>query len=364
MGHKRINCDLLVVGAGPAGGSAAHEAASNGLDVVIVEKRKEVGVPIQCAEYIPNQLVREVNPPDHVLVQKVEGMCTHLPDGEIITTKVPGFIINRDEFDKYLVWRAINKGARLYLETKAISYDGRIVLAKRGNTLLDILPRVIIGADGPLSTIGRWIGSINQEFIQAVQYVMPLKERKDHTEVYFSCEIPGGYGWVFPKRGMANVGVGVNPRFGVRPRTALNAFVRQLIKEKIIAQGVMKRTGGLIPVGGLLKLNEKNVVLTGDAGGLAHPITGAGVANAVLSGKLAGGFASQAILKDDLGFLGEYEDECREFFFDIFAHAHKKKSLLERYWRKADVYELSSALKWGWVAFPEYYSEWGVRGEQ
>lgn len=355
MDCKRIICDVLIVGAGPAGGSAAYEATSKGLNVVILDKKKEVGVPVQCAEYIPSQLVREVNPPDCILVQGVEGMETHIPDGQTVVTKAPGFIINRDHFDKYLVERAIHKGARLYLKAKASSYDGKTVSVKGRDANLEIVPKIIIGADGPLSTVGTWIGVVNQEFIQASQYVMPLKESKKHTGVYFARDIPGGYGWVFPKGDVANVGVGVDTRFGAKPRMALNAFVGRLIKEGTIAPGVIKRTGGLIPVGGLLKLNERNVVLAGDAGGLVHPITGAGVASAVLSGKLAGSFTWHAIVEDDLRFLDEYRLECGQLFFDIFDHAHQKKSLLEKYWQR-ETRDLSEALRWGWVAFEEYYN--------
>jgi len=354
MDCKRIDCDVLVVGAGPAGGSAAFEVASKGLDVVILEKGREVGLPVQCAEYIPSQLVREVNLPAQIKIQKIEAMQTHLPDGEVVTNRAPGFIINREQFDKYLIQRATSKGARLFLETKAVSYDGRVVLARTRGRSLRIVPEIIIGADGPLSTVGSWIKSTNQEFIQAAQYVMPLRERKTHTQVYFSQDISGGYGWVFPKGNVANVGLGVNPGLGRRPKAALDSFVSRLVGEGVVEPEALKRTGGLIPTNGLLKLCEKNVVLVGDAGGLVHPITGAGIASAVLSGKLAGEFAWRAAAEDDMRLLAEYELECREFFFDIFAHAHQKKNLLEEYWQRgAD--DLSDALKWGWVAFKEYY---------
>ena len=182
MDCARIDCHVLVVGAGPAGGSAAFEATSKGLDVVILEKRREVGLPVRCAEYIPSQLVREINLVAQIKIAKIEAMRTYMPDGEVVTTRSPGFIINRDQFDKYLIQRATSKGARLFLETKAVSYDGRDVLAKTREGSLRISPKIIIGADGPLSTVGSWIKSTNQEFIQAVQYVMPLRERRTHTQ--------------------------------------------------------------------------------------------------------------------------------------------------------------------------------------
>lgn len=362
MDCKRIDCDILIVGAGPAGGSAAYEAASKGLNVVILEKRYNIGLPVQCAEYIPSQLVREIDLPSYIRAQKIECMQTHMPDGQVIASKAQGFIIHRDRLDKYLVEKAINKGARLYLEAKAISYDRGVVLARQGNTLLDIAPKIIIGADGPLSTVGSWMESINQEFMQAAQYVMPLRERENSiSSVYFSSDIPGGYGWVFPKQDVANVGVGVNPGLGVMPGQALASFTRRLVAEGVVESRIIKRTGGLIPVGGLLQLHDgKNIILVGDAGGLVHPITGAGIASAVLSGKLAAGFAWHALVENDLRLLAEYELECNEFFFDAFDLAHQKRKLLEEYWQRGS-YELSEALKWGWIAFEEYYkNEWTI----
>lgn len=233
MSSLNVSCDVLVIGAGLDGGSAAFETAVKGLGVIILEKKREVGRPVRCAEYIPLQVLHEISFPTAVLVQRIEEMVTHLPDGKKVVVKSPGLIINRDELDRYLIYKATERGANLYLETRAISYDGRYVLAKRGDDLISISSRVIIGADGPLSTVGKWMGVVNKEFIKTAQYVMSLKEKKNATEVYFSKNIPGGYGWVFPKLEVANVGVGVNSKLGITAKQALEYFTKRLLKKNI-----------------------------------------------------------------------------------------------------------------------------------
>ena len=74
--------DILVVGAGPAGSSVALEAAKNGADVLLVEKKKNVGVPVQCAEYIPKLLLNEINISQKSVVQDVYGLKTYLLNDE------------------------------------------------------------------------------------------------------------------------------------------------------------------------------------------------------------------------------------------------------------------------------------------
>ena len=80
---KTKQCDVLVVGAGPAGTSAAYTAVGTGAEVVVVERRSSVGLPVQCAEYIPAQLLEKVGQERGFVVQRLRGMRTILPDGEV-----------------------------------------------------------------------------------------------------------------------------------------------------------------------------------------------------------------------------------------------------------------------------------------
>jgi len=349
--HK---CDVLVIGAGPAGATAAKSAAEAGAKTILMEKRKQVGVPVQCAEYVPHQMTQEVKLPEEVIAQRIDCMRTHMPDGEVVETAVRGFMIHRDFFDQHLADEAAKAGAGL-LEAEAKEYKGGTVFALTKAGPLEIEAKLVVGADGPHSTAGKWINAQNKEFIQTAQHQMPLVSESKSTEVYFRKDIPVGYGWVFPKGKRANVGVGVNVQFGESPLKALRHFEGYLQQEGVIGNEVIKTIGGAIPVGGLVnRLYFGNVLLVGDAAGMAHPITGAGVSNAVLCGKMAGEIAGRAALEGDLGLLAEYEEECRLLLGHPLTRAWQKRKQIEASWRETEE-EWLPAIRLSWIAFEDYW---------
>lgn len=347
-------CDVLVIGAGPAGSSAAGSAAEAGAKVILLEARERVGIPVRCAEYVPAQVFQGRALPREVISQPVDRMRTHMPDGEVLETPGKGFLIHRDLFDQHLAEGAVRKGVEI-VRGRARQYREGVVLCSTKGDDLEIEARVIVGADGPHSTAGKWIDSRNRDFIHTAQHRMPLLRDLDTTEVYFRRDIPGGYGWVFPKGRVANVGVGVGARFKVRPAAALKSFVAALQQEGIIGNEVIHATGGLIPVGGLVeKLCSGRVLLVGDAAGMAHPITGAGVSNGVLSGRLAGEVAGRVALEGDLEKLNEFEEECRLVLGEPLTRAREKRREMEAHWHSPGK-EWLQVLRSSWIAFEEYW---------
>lgn len=351
----QISCDVLVIGAGPAGSTAANFAAKTGSKVILLERRKEVGLPVQCAEYVPWQILKEVELPENVIAQRIDSMQTCMPDGEVVETPAKGFIIHRDLFDQHLAKTAVEAGSKIFLRAKALVCEDGVVLIRHGKQEEQIKAQVIIGADGPHSTVGKWMGQSNTEFVHTAQYQMKLCNGLSSTEVYFRRDIPGGYGWVFPKGKTANVGVGIDLQSGVKPVEALRNFVEYLYQEKIIEPEVISATGGAIPVGGLVKnLHQGNMILVGDAAGMAHPITGAGVSNAILYGKIAGEVAGRAVVEKNLDKLGEYEEECRMLLGEPLMMAREKRKAILTCWKDNEE-SLTKALRSSWIAFEEYY---------
>lgn len=354
MGNRQ-KVDVLVVGLGPAGGAAALAAAQAGLSVAAVERRKEIGVPVQCAEFIPLPLARYAVA-EGVRQQRIQGMTSHLPSGGMEKSDTPGLMIDRAAFDQALAQQARQCGASVYLNSRLVGLDGAgsaIVVTPQGETRFDY--RLLVAADGPQSFVARSLGLPQQETLHTRQYTVPLLEASEETEIWLSPDYPGGYAWLFPKGGVANLGLGVDQRYGADPKALLDALHRDLIDQGRVGETILHRTGGAIPVGGLRQnLVEGNVLFIGDAAGLTHPITGAGIAAAVVSGDLAGQAAAAWLLGGDANALQEFEQDIRDQFGAGLQRAVARRDWLGKYWWTPAAGD-DRIQRRGWIAFPEYF---------
>jgi len=343
-----LYCDILVVGAGPAGSSAALEASKAGTRVLMVEKKKTIGQPVQCAELLPKSSILQLKVTRRSIVQEIKRARIFPPQGEYFEEDFSCYMLDRTVFDKELAVQAVNEGARILVKTCCISKKGEKVILRRGSKRTEVFPKVIIGADGPRSTVGKWITSVNREFCIALQYEVPLIAPSDCVEFYFDHEFFGGYGWLFPKGKVANVGVVV--RFGEKTGPSdlmynlLNKFMRKLQRKNKVKESPVSITGGLIPVGGPLHTVKENIILAGDAAGQADPITGSGIVQALLCGKIAGKTAAEAVRKNDLHILYEYEVKWRYLFENDLKRTFAKRQFLESHWD-----ELDSIIRKGWI---------------
>jgi len=349
---KEFNPDVLVIGGGPAGSTAAGILAGKGIDVLVLERRREIGTPVQCAEYVAAGVTDLMDIKDFIS-QSIKEMVTHLPNGEESRGKIGGFTIDRDRFDKRLAADAEEKGAKILLETEAVEVDDGTVIAAKGKEIIKVKPGIIIGADGPRSIVSTWINQEAREFIVGLQWTLPLQEELNDSHVFFSPEILGGYGWLFPKGNEANAGICIDIRADKKLH-ALENFVFDLIKRGLVKKKILRKTTGLIPVSGLKRARQDNTLLVGDAASLTDPMTGAGIINALKSGELAANSVSKAIERNDMEILSEFENECKNSFSSSLERSSAKRKYLSKFWDSgAD--ELSSAIKKSWFAFPEYY---------
>jgi digeranylgeranylglycerophospholipid reductase len=347
------NCrsvDVLIVGAGPAGTSAARTAAGAGADVLVIERRSRIGEPVRCAEYIPRLLIQTVKIPPKAIVQKIEGMITFLPGDEEIRKTAPGFMLDRAEFDRALARAAENSGAEILMGTRAVSRDGDRIRVKGPSDDGDIRAKVIIGADGPHSRVGSWIGQKNKRFLWAIQHTVELREPACDTEVYLGKEYPGGYGWLFPKGWLANVGVGVQMVSIKHAKQALKTL-KDRLADRI--GRVTDGTTGYIPAGGPLTSTDKSerIILVGDAAGHSHPITGGGIPQAVICGAMAGRAAAASVRGDTEAFE-DYVNQWHRVFGAALDKAAEKRVTLEKGWNEED---RTALLRKCWVACREYY---------
>jgi digeranylgeranylglycerophospholipid reductase len=278
--------DVVVIGAGPAGSRAARAAAAGGARVLLVERKRRAGALPHCAEFVPRALGLEMDLPPRSKVQPVEGMETRLGHAAQYTPS-PGWILDRQVFDHGLALEAAQAGAVLQAATKFMGLeDGRLVI-QQGGERSSIQAGCVVAADGAASATARAFGLPRQDLLAGVQVEVPLAAKLERSLIYLAPAYEGGYAWLFPKGAAANLGVGSVGAF--KPRRLLEALRQRLVEEGLIKPGVLAWGGGAIPVGGPRKspILDK-LILTGDAAGLTHPITGAGIPQAITSGGLAG----------------------------------------------------------------------------
>jgi digeranylgeranylglycerophospholipid reductase len=185
----------------------------------------------------------------------------------------------------------------------------------------------------------------------AAQIRVPLKKPLDHTRVYFRPYLFGGYGWLFPKGETANVGVGVDPTLTKELNEILRRFKEERVAEGLAGNEIMGRGGGLVPVGGLTRVWKDNMILAGDAAGTCHPITGAGVGNALISGEMAGVAAAEAVRRGNLQPLQDYEKDLVEHLGHSLSHAVRKRKEMIGQWNNGN---FSKNIHRNWIAFKEY----------
>jgi digeranylgeranylglycerophospholipid reductase len=350
------NVDVLVVGLGPAGSSAAAAAVRAGASVLCLERKKVIGVPVQCAEFIPLPLSRYAAP--EARAQAVDAMDTALPSGARAQRAFNGLMIRRDRFDQGLANAAREAGAVLWTDSVLRSLDAGAcrVRVSTPSGLREIGFRLLIAADGPQSAVAACLGLPRLPLVTTRQYTVPLRRRQRDTDIWLSPQTPGGYAWLFPKGTVANLGLGLDPRFETDLKAPLDALHAALVAQGRVGEDILLRTGGPIPVGGLrARLVEGGVLFVGDAAGFTHPITGAGIAPAVVSGERAGEAAARH-LAGDRDALAAYEAEMREQFEASLARGLHARERMARHWNTARAAR-DETHRAGWIAFDEYYDQ-------
>jgi len=350
--------DVLVVGLGPAGSRAAAAAATAGFDVVALERRSEAGCPVQCAEFVPTMIEREVPSVRSVTQQSVARMLTFVEDAEPVETKdFCGRMIDRTAFDRLLGEQAARAGARCHygVAVQRVEPDGT-VHASDGRKWH---PRVVIGADGPRSRIGAAIGQLNSDLVDTRQITVPLLRPHDATDIFLDPDYRGGYGWLFPKGAVANIGIGIAIEVRQRLKPMLADLRAKLAAACRIGSETLSLTGGTIPVGGRLKSIGRHgrtpVLLAGDAAGLTNPVTGAGITSAVQSGTLAGRAAAEW-LGGRASALDEYDEELGDVFDAALGRAlRRRREVLARYVGRGR--PSARALSESWIASPQYWAQ-------
>jgi digeranylgeranylglycerophospholipid reductase len=350
--------DLIVVGAGPAGSSAAYHAARGGLRVLLLEKRQQVGFPVRCAEAVGHDGFVEELGDDGVLfpdgpagdlappycAAHLHGGITVSPGGNRAHVRKDGagWVLERKLFDLHLAERAVGAGAELRVKTQALHAErsgaGWRVSVRRPGGVETVEAPVLVGADGVEGLVGRWTGlsgHLSPTYVHAGAQVLAagLPEWVEDDTVYFflgSRVAPGGYAWLFPKgRGTANVGLGIKCTGQSRPA---QAYLRDFLDANFPKISVLEEVHGCVPTPPPPRgFVGEGCMLVGDAARQVDPFSGAGINWAVEAGRLTGETAVEVLrsgAEPTAKALGVYEKCWRERHGREHRQLYKIKTLV------------------------------------
>lgn len=325
---------VLVVGAGPAGSCTAREIARAGLDVLAIDRREEIGYPVQCGEFIPmpDELRRilpeseaygdlfEIDP--SIIEKETRYIDLYGPRGSSFSFKFNGLTVDRRRYDKMLWNRAEQEGARLLT---GVEFRGLKSGASANTSAGEIDFDVIVGADGPLSRVRRALSLDPPKSISQAITAQATGDWGDRVSMYFGPVAPGGYAWIIPKKETANVGLGVQKVMSSRPLTEL---FRLFLKKHGIKCG--EATYGQVPVSGPVEKTVRGSgLLVGDAAGQVMATNGGGIPIAMICGRIAGRCISSALKGGP--DLGAYEVEWRRQVYRPLRNAARTKAIADRF---------------------------------
>ena len=336
--------DVVVVGGGPAGATAAHDLALKGRSVLLMDRAGRIK---PCGGAIPPVLMREFDIPDRLLVARASGARIFAPSAKRVDMPIEnGFVgmVDRDVFDEWLRERAASAGAaRLDASFESFSRDddGTAVIsyATKDKSKASVRARTVIGADGALSLVARQAvpGANRVPYVFAYHEIVRTKQH-DTGEAYdpTRCDIyyqgafsPDFYAWVFPHGDTASIGTG-SANKGFSLRQAVGAL-RQATG--LDATETVRREGAPIPLRPLKKWdNGRDVVLAGDAAGVVAPASGEGIYYAMTGGRLAADAVDTFLATGDARALAT----ARKRFMKAHGRVFLILSIMQRFWYSSE----------------------------
>ncbi|HOJ05043.1 MAG TPA: NAD(P)/FAD-dependent oxidoreductase [Bacteroidota bacterium] len=332
--------DVIVVGAGPAGSTVARWAALGGASVLVLEKDRDIGMPVRCGEAVSNRSLETIVDIDsRWIAATIRRFRLVSPSGHVVEPDLGGYgyVLERRLFDYDLARLAGEAGAEVrtkcyvsgLLESDGAwtgvryEYNGREQVV-RG--------RIIVGADGVESRVGKWAGIDTTTHLRDMETcaqvtIAGADIADDACEFHFGNDVaPTGYLWVFPKgKGKANVGVGISGMASKR-KHALR-YLEDFLKRRYPRASVLSTIAGGVPCAPTLDtIVQRNIVLVGDAAHQVNPMTGGGITSGMVAGKLAGEAIAATVRADDLTTLRNYEKQWRKHQGNRHRTYHRMKT--------------------------------------
>jgi len=322
-----ISCDVLVVGAGPAGSSAARAAALNGAKTILIEKDHAAGMNIQCAESISKYLMHclPFPIPKEQLIWEMTGMRFWAKDIIIERTEEQwhGYNLNREKFDKWLSYEAVKAGAKFLTNTKLVDldFDSNYIVKKAYVKTLkgenEIKPKVVIGADGVKSTVARRLGIRHiqtGDIGELITYDMKNLnlDHPHYDQIFLGDFAPGSYAYIMPKSGnIASVGVGTTIEENKKElEKHFEEFINlDIVKNQLKNRIIIDEKSGEVPVAYTTKKwVYGNVILAGDVANQNLKPFIEGIIPGIICGDVAGKIANKSVSSKTLPNNEKYKN--------------------------------------------------------
>lgn len=339
-----METDVLVVGAGPAGSTVARYAAEKGLDVTLIERRKKIGIPVRCGEFMPDvseikaifpsatDLDELFNIPPSLRRRDIGAIRVVTPKGRSYDNPFQGYSTDRDRFDQYLASEAVSAGAELITSCAFIKAADGLYQTSKGT----FRAKVIVGADGPGSRVAREMGLPLPKHPYPAVAAQAEGDFEPVLTMFFGGIAPGAYGWIIPKDGSANVGVGCSPKLAdLRPSDYFYRFV-----ETHDLNVTSRISGKYVPAQGPIKpIYDEGAITVGDAAGHVMAVNGGGIPLAMIAGRTAADVLEKHIVKG--GPISLYQERLENTIFGPLRSAARTKWL-------ADVFAFGSDFRTEW----------------
>ncbi|MEO8010786.1 MAG: geranylgeranyl diphosphate reductase [Dokdonella sp.] len=336
--------DVVVVGGGPSGATAAHDLAASGRSVLLLDR---AGRPKPCGGAIPPRLIRDFEVPDELLVARITSARMIAPSDKNVDIPIEnGFVgmVDRDVFDPWLRERAVARGAELrtgMFKRFSRDADGTAVIEYNASlrdgekSMRRVRARAVIGADGATSEVARQTipGADKMRYVFAYHEIVRSPPATDAPSgfdaqrcdvVYRGSLSPDFYSWVFPHGDTTSVGTG-----SAHKGFSLRASVSALRSSSGLDGETIRREGAPIPMKPLSRWdNGKDVVLAGDAAGVVAPASGEGIYYAMVGGQFAAQAVEALLVTGDVRSL----KLARKRFMKLHGKVFWVLGIMQRFW--------------------------------
>ena len=335
--------DVVVIGGGPSGATAADDLARAGRKVALLDRAGRIK---PCGGAIPPRLIRDFSIPDELIVARVNCARIVSPSGRHVDMPVEGSyvgMVDRDHFDEWLRERAAASGAHRMTGTyERFEREGdgtpRIIYKNADGQEASITARLVIGADGALSKVARDTirGGDRMPYVFAYHEIVKAPQSDSAAYESARCDVyyrgtlsPDFYAWVFPHGSTMSIGTGsANKGF------SLKGSVAELRRDAGFASlETIRKEGAPIPLKPLKRWdNGRDVLLAGDAAGVVAPASGEGIYYAMLGGRLAAEAVEACLVSGDARAL----QHARKAFMKDHGRVFFILGIMQKFWYRTD----------------------------